>query len=115
MRLYISIASERPYLGYCYILFAVLGGGHVNIRVCSRPFKAAVSALAAGLILPAAYSGTGNKFCKGVPPCALIPLYQHGMRQPVGFDCGGQRVLHAAVSYKRKAHSTNPTFFIALK
>ena len=57
MRLYISIASERPYLSYGYILFAVLGGGRVNIRVCSRPFKAAVTALAAGLLLPAAYRG----------------------------------------------------------
>ena len=50
-----------------------------------------------------------------MPAESLITLDQQGVRHPAGADEAVDCRRKTFVSRKRKAHSTNPTFFIALK
>ena len=87
MRLYASIASERPYLGYGYVLLPS-SGAVVCISVCSRPFKAAVRHSPQGLS-SRRIQRHRHKFCRG---CAarkpLSPLSARHGGGGRGFDCG---------------------------
>ena len=115
MRFYIRLAPQRPYLRHGYILFAVLGGYRPNIGVCARMLQPTAAALTAGLIFTLANGGAGCKCGKRMPACALVTLYKYGVGQPPAFNSGCECAAYSRVSCKRKAHSTKPTFFIALK